>query len=286
VLGQEVVDFLNLAIQETMLLSSSSFRRGEAFSSRLLSLVRSSTNCRCRSCRLRSSSRPVPFARPGQVLDPQPDRIQPRGHQPLGLMLVVRGQDFARRPSGRPRYHLDHPLTEVLRAETPSPPQRFEHPFVRRAAVLLVGRPFLQRLPVTDSVLEEVQEWQNRGLERMYPVVFCDALRVKIRDEGTVRNKAVYLALGMTPEGLKVMKELRHRGVEDILIAVVDGLKGFPEAITTTFPETSVLKCIVHLLRHSLAFCGWKDRQKVAAEFKKVCRAQGRERRDLRCPPP
>jgi len=111
---------------------------------------------------------------------------------------------------------------------------------------------------VTDSVIEEVVEWQNRPLEGMYSVVFFDALRVKIRDEGTVKNKAVYLALGMGPDGrrdvlglwieqnegakfwLKVMNELRNRGVEDILIAVVDGLKGFPEAITTVFPLTSV----------------------------------------------
>ena len=107
---------------------------------------------------------------------------------------------------------------------------------------------------VTDSVLEAVVEWQNRPLERSYPVVYFDALRVKIRDEGSVRNKAVYLALGIAAEGtkdvsgiwieqnegakfwLKVMNELRNRGVEDILIAVVDGLKGFPEAITTVFP--------------------------------------------------
>lgn len=119
-----------------------------------------------------------------------------------------------------------------------------------------VGADFIST--VTDSVLEEVQEWQNRPLERMYPVVFFDALRVKIRDEGTVKNKAVYLALGMTAEGLKevlgiwveqnegakfwlkVMNELRNRGVEDVLIAVVDGLKGFPEAITTVFPEANV----------------------------------------------
>jgi len=156
-----------------------------------------------------------------------------------------------------------------------------------------VGADFIST--VTDSVLEEVKEWQNRPLERMYPVVFFDALRVKIRDEGTVRNKAVYLALGMTAEGvkevlgvwveqnegakfwLKVMNELRHRGVEDILIAVVDGLKGFPEAITSVFPEANVQTCIVHLIRHSLSFCGWKERPKVAAELKKVYRAENAE---------
>lgn len=145
---------------------------------------------------------------------------------------------------------------------------------------------------VTDSVIEEVVEWQNRPLERMYPVVFFDALRVKIRDEGTVKNKAVYLALGMGPDGrrdvlglwieqnegakfwLKVMNELRNRGVEDILIAVVDGLKGFPEAITTVFPLTSVQTCIVHLTRFSLSFCNWKDRKEVAEALRGIYRAE------------
>ncbi len=156
-----------------------------------------------------------------------------------------------------------------------------------------VGADFIST--VTDSVLEEVQEWQSRALERMYPVVFFDALRVKIRDEGTVRNKAVYLALGIAPEGtrevlgiwveqsegakfwLKVMNELRNRGVEDILIAVVDGLKGFPEAITTVFPQANVQTCIVHLIRHSLSFCGWKERKKVAAELRTVYQAETAE---------
>ncbi len=118
---------------------------------------------------------------------------------------------------------------------------------------------------------------------------------MKIRDEGTVRNKAVYLALGIAPEGtrevlgiwveqsegakfwLKVMNELRNRGVEDILIAVVDGLKGFPEAITTVFPQANVQTCIVHLIRHSLSFCGWKERKKVAAELKTVYQAETAE---------
>ena len=156
-----------------------------------------------------------------------------------------------------------------------------------------VGADFIST--VTDAVLEEVYEWQNRPLDQMYPVVFFDAMRVKIRDEGSVRNKAVYLALGMTAEGikevlgiwveqnegakfwLKVMNELRNRGVEDILIAVVDGLKGFPEAITTVFPEANVQTCIVHLTRYSLSFCGWKDRQKVANELKTIYRAETAE---------
>jgi putative transposase len=134
-------------------------------------------------------------------------------------------------------------------------------------------------------------EWQNRPLERLYPIVFFDALRVKMRREGVVKNQAVYLALGVAADGtrdvlglwieqtegakfwLKVMNELRNRGVADILIAVVDGLKGFPEAITGVFPETTVQTCIVHLTRFSLAYCSWQDRAKVAAELKAIYRA-------------
>jgi len=148
---------------------------------------------------------------------------------------------------------------------------------------------------VTDSVMEAVNEWQNRPLDKSYPVVFFDALRVKIRDEGSVRNKAVYLALGVGADGLKdvlgiwieqnegakfwlkVMNELRNRGVEDILIAVVDGLKGFPDAITAVFPQTHVQTCIVHLTRYCLSFCGWKNRRQVAAELKAIYRAETAE---------
>ena len=145
---------------------------------------------------------------------------------------------------------------------------------------------------VTDAVHAEVSEWQNRPLEKMYPLVFFDALRVRIRDEGTVRNKAVYLALGVEADGtrtvlglwieqnegakfwLKVMNELRNRGVEDVLIAVVDGLKGFPEAITAVFTQASVQTCLVHLIRHSLSYCGWKDYAAVAAALKLIYRAE------------
>jgi len=148
---------------------------------------------------------------------------------------------------------------------------------------------------VTDAVLEEVREWQNRPLDAVYPVVFFDALRVKIRDEGLVRNKAVYLALGITCQGekevlglwieqtegakfwLKVMNELKTRGVGDILIAVVDGLTGFPDAIATVFPRTAVQTCIVHLIRNSLAFVSWKDRKKVMPDLKAVYRAETAE---------
>lgn len=148
---------------------------------------------------------------------------------------------------------------------------------------------------VTDAVLEEVRDWQNRPLDAVYPVVFFDALRVKIRDEGLVRNKAVYLALGITCQGekevlglwieqtegakfwLKVMNELRTRGVGDVLIAVVDGLTGFPDAIATVFPQTAVQTCIVHLIRNSLAFVSWKDRKKVMPDLKAIYRAETAE---------
>ncbi|WP_323072406.1 IS256 family transposase [Mycetohabitans endofungorum] len=148
---------------------------------------------------------------------------------------------------------------------------------------------------VTDAVIDEVREWQQRPLEAMYPVVFFDALRVKVRDEGTVKNKAIYLALGVRRDGtrdvlglwiehtegakfwLRVVNELKLRGVQDILIAVVDGLKGFPEAINTVFPETTVQTCIVHLIRNSLDFASWKERKQVAAELKEVYRAPSAE---------
>lgn len=145
---------------------------------------------------------------------------------------------------------------------------------------------------VTDAVLEEVGRWQSRPLDPMYALVFFDALRVKMRDEGTVRNKAVYLAIGVSPEGrkdvlgiwieqtegakfwLRVMTELKSRGVNDILIAIVDGLKGFPEAINAVFAETQIQTCIVHLIRNSLDFCSWKDRKPVAQELKTIYRAE------------
>ena len=148
---------------------------------------------------------------------------------------------------------------------------------------------------VTDSVLEDVVEWQNRPLESMYPVVFFDALRVKIRDEGTVKNKAVYLALGIQRDGTKdvlglwiqqtegakfwlaVMNELKNHGVQDILIAVIDGLKGFPEAITAVFADTEIQTCIVHLIRNSLSFCNWKQRQPIARELKQIYEAETAE---------
>ena len=145
---------------------------------------------------------------------------------------------------------------------------------------------------VTDAVLDEVREWQNRPLDAVYPVVFFDALGVKICDEGLVKNKAVYEALALNADGekdvlglwieqtegakfwLKVVNELKARGVNDILIAVVDGLKGFPEAITSVYPLTTVQTCIVHLIRNSLAFVSWKDRKAILPAIKSIYRAE------------
>jgi putative transposase len=144
---------------------------------------------------------------------------------------------------------------------------------------------------VTDAVIDEVTAWQQRPLERVYPVVILDALRVKIRDEGVVRNKAVYLAIGVARDGtkdvlglwieqtegaafwLRVMTELKSRGVDDILIALIDGLAGFPDAITTVFPQTQIHHCMVHLVRGSLSFVSWKERKAVAAELRDIYRA-------------
>ncbi len=141
---------------------------------------------------------------------------------------------------------------------------------------------------VTDAVTAEAAEWQSRPLDPLYPLVFFDAIRIKVRDEGTVRNKAVYLALGVATDGrkdvlglwveqtegakfwLRIVNELRNRGVNDILIAVVDGLKGFPEAINAAFPQTQVQTCIVHLLRTSLAFVSYADRREVVAALKPI----------------
>lgn len=141
---------------------------------------------------------------------------------------------------------------------------------------------------VTDAVHAEVTAWQQRALEPMYPVVFFDALRVKIRDEGTVRSKAVYLALAVLPDGsrdilgiwveqtegakfwLKVFTDLKTRGCHDILIAVTDGLKGMSEALGAVYPATTLQTCIVHLLRHSLDFATWKVRKDLAAALRTI----------------
>lgn len=145
---------------------------------------------------------------------------------------------------------------------------------------------------VTDAVLEEVAAWQGRPLEAVYAIVFFDCLRVKIRDEGSVRNKAVYLAIGVRCTGhrevlgiwieqtegakfwLRVMTEIRNRGTQDVLIAVVDGLKGFPEAISAVFPEALVQTCIVHLIRYSMHFASWKERKSIAGALRPVYAAE------------
>jgi len=148
---------------------------------------------------------------------------------------------------------------------------------------------------VTDAVMAEVGAWQSRPLEPMYPVVFFDALRVKIREDAVVRNKAVYLALGVLPDGtrdilglwiegtegvkfwMKVFNDLKTRGVADILIAVTDGLKGMPEALGAVFPATTLQTCIVHLIRNSLDYASWKDRKLLAAAIKPVYTAPSAE---------
>lgn len=141
---------------------------------------------------------------------------------------------------------------------------------------------------VTDEVMDEVKAWQNRQLDTCYPIVYLDVLRLKVRDGGHVINKAIYVAIGVDMNGLKevlglwiaqtegakfwlqVVTELKNRGVSDIFIACVDGLKGFPEAIESVFPKTEVQLCIVHLVRHSLNFVGWKERKEVARDLKTI----------------
>ncbi len=148
---------------------------------------------------------------------------------------------------------------------------------------------------VTEEVMAEALTWQSRPLETMYPVVFFDALRVKIRDDGVVSNKAVYLALGIQADGqrdvlglwieqtegakfwLKVFNELKTRGCQDILIAVVDGLKGLTEAISAAYPRTTVQTCIVHLIRNSLDYASYKDRKVLAAALRPIYTAASEE---------
>lgn len=141
---------------------------------------------------------------------------------------------------------------------------------------------------VTDAVLEEVRLWQSRPLDKLYPIVYLDALHVKIRDNGQVQNRAIYVAIGVRVDGskevlglwasasegskfwLQVLTELRNRGVEDVFIACVDGLKGFPDAIEAVFPKTQVQLCIVHLVRASMNYVSWKQRKQVARDLKAI----------------
>ena len=148
---------------------------------------------------------------------------------------------------------------------------------------------------VTDGVLEEVKNWQSRPLEGIYPVVYLDALYVRMRNEGRVENRAVYVVIGITVEGQKevlglwtsaqegarfwlgVLTDLKNRGVKDILIACVDGLKGFPEAIRGVYASTQVQLCVVHMVRNSLKYVNWRERKTVAGDLKQVYRAATRE---------
>ncbi len=151
---------------------------------------------------------------------------------------------------------------------------------------------------VTDAVLDEVRAWQSRPLDAVYPILYLDALQVKVKSGGSVRNKAIYLAFGVNLQGLKevlgiwasdnegskfwmqVITELKTRGVQDIFIACVDGLKGFPEAIEAIYPNTQIQLCIVHLVRHSLFYVSHKDRKKIAQDLKLIYQAPTLEEAD------
>ena len=148
---------------------------------------------------------------------------------------------------------------------------------------------------VTDAVIEQVIEWQSRPLDAIYPIVYLDCIVVKIRQDKKVINKAVYLALGVNMEGhkellglwlsenegakfwLNVLTELQNRGVKDILIACVDGLKGFPDAISTAFPDTQIQLCIVHMVRNSVKYVPWKDYKSVTADLKQIYKSATEE---------
>lgn len=145
---------------------------------------------------------------------------------------------------------------------------------------------------VTDAVLEAVKQWQNRSLDPLYILVYLDAIFVKVRDQGHIHNQAVYLAIGVNTDGIKevlgmwmartegakfwlqVITEIKNRGVQDILIACVDGLKGFPEAIESVFPQAQIQACIVHLIRNSLKYVSWKKKKAVATDLKTLYQAQ------------
>ena len=148
---------------------------------------------------------------------------------------------------------------------------------------------------VTDAVLDEVKTWQSRPLESMYPVIYLDALMVKMRHEGRVENRAVYVAIGINEDGAKdvlglwssgnegakfwlsVMTELKNRGLRDVYVVCVDGLKGFPQAIESVFPQAQVQTCIVHMIRASLNYASWKERKALAADLKPIYRAVNAE---------
>lgn len=156
-----------------------------------------------------------------------------------------------------------------------------------------IGRDTVSR--ITDAVLEDVQAWRTRPLEQVYPIVYFDAMVVKVREDRSVQNRACYLALGVSCDGdrevlgiwwqdtegakfwLAVLNDLRRRGVQDVLIACVDGLKGFPEAIEATFPKAWVQTCVVHLIRASLRYVGYRDKKKVATALRPIYTAANAE---------
>jgi putative transposase len=153
---------------------------------------------------------------------------------------------------------------------------------------------------VTDAVIDEVRAWQSRPLEPLYPIIYLDALMVKIRDGAHILNKALYLVIGVNLEGIKevlgmwvsqtegakfwlgVVTELRNRGVEDLFIACVDGLKGFPEAIETVYPQAQVQQCILHMVRQSLNYVNWKERKEVASDLRLIYTSATREQAEMR----
>lgn len=148
---------------------------------------------------------------------------------------------------------------------------------------------------VTDQIVDDIKEWQNRPLEKIYPIVFLDAIRVKTRENGQVLNKAIYLVMGINLEGMKdvlgmwiadnegakfwamVVSDIKNRGVEDILIACIDGLKGFEEAIAAVFPKTQIQLCIVHMIRNSMKYVSWKDRKALALDLRTIYSAPNAE---------
>ena len=152
---------------------------------------------------------------------------------------------------------------------------------------------------ITAGVLDEVKAWQSRPLDAIYPILYLDALQVKIRDEGTVSNKAIYLALGINLDGEKellglwisptegakfwlgILTELKNRGVQDVFIACVDGLSGFPDAIETVYPQAQVQPCIIHMVRNSLKYVSWKQRKAVADDLKTIYKAATIEEAEL-----
>ncbi len=148
---------------------------------------------------------------------------------------------------------------------------------------------------VTDGIMDEVETWRNRPLDPLYPIVFLDALMVKVKDSGQIKNKAVYLALGVNMEGqkellgmwiqenegakfwLQILTELKNRGIQDIFIMSIDGLNGFEQAIEAVFPKTQIQQCVVHLIRNSMKYVSYKERKELAGDLKEIYQAATEE---------